>query len=672
MEFILNLNTEILLPFDSGPVANAAAILERDMSSCLTKTDGPSNLLRLTHRQGMDEESYEITVTDSSHMDLYAGDDLGFIYGLLSVSERLLGVKPFWFWMDQELKSFPFVPIPVGNCWKSPKPTVRFRGWFLNDEVLLMHWDNGKPKEFPWQMALEALLRCGGNMVIPGTDKASRENAALASGYGLWLTHHHAEPLGAEIFARAFPDLAPSWAQNPECFKNLWEEAVLRQKNMKVVWTLGFRGQGDCPFWESPGEESFKTPQMRGRLISDLIELQRQIVLRHVKNPVFCTNLYGEVMELYNQGFITLHPDIIKIWADNGYGHMCTRRQDNHDARVPSLPRETDSGPHGVYYHVSFHDLQAAGHMTTLPNPINLVDEELELAWRLGVRDYWIINASNIRPHVYYLDAIRKLWYGGQVSDRSHSREFSGEYYQASPAAADCLENYACSLLQYGPFKDQHAGEQFYNYCVRLLARQFIRDRTKPAKELFWLTEEKPLMEQTACILKIHEKGMAPIEAYYQRCLRASASLSGHVRRLFDATILLQASIHRFCCLGALLFCHSLMEFDAKNMQNSFYLSGSAAECFTAADQAMGQAEYGIWKGFYANDCLTDIRFTAYMIQSVMRIIRVIGDDARLADWYEDFVRPRADRKVRLLAITDHHMTDDALFEAMKRSGKFS
>lgn len=56
------------------------------------------------------------------------------------------------------------------------------------------------------------------------------------------------------------------------------------------------------------------------------------------------------------------------------------------------------------------------------------------------------------------------------------------------------------------------------------------------------------------------------------------------------------------------------------------------------------------------------------MIRSMMRVVRVIGDDERLADWYEDFVRPKADRKVRLLAITDSHMTDDALFEAMKRA----
>lgn len=671
MNFILSLNTTILCSVPSASVANAVSILQRDINTCLTDKDAPHTSICLKQEEHMAAESYRITAAEPSLMTLTAGDDLGFIYGLLKISEVFLEISPFWFWMDQKLKKQPFISIPADTVLTSPVPHVRFRGWFLNDEVLFLHWDNGEPKDFPWRMAFEALLRCGGNMVIPGTDKSSRQYAELASRYGLWITHHHAEPLGAEIFARAYPDLSPSWAENPQCFLKLWEDAAIRQKDMKVVWTLGFRGQGDCPFWESRGEECFDTPKKRGRLISDLIERQRQIVCQYVKNPIFCTNLYGEVMELYNQGFITLHPDIIKVWADNGYGHMCTRRQDNHDARVCSLPQAQDAGPHGVYYHISFHDLQAASHMTTLPNTVDFVNRELNTAWERGIRDYWIINSSNVRPHVYYLDAVRKLWFGEAVSDAGHAAAFCDLYYEGNEKAADCLAHYASSLLQYGPHEDQHAGEQFYNYCVRLLSRQFIRNRSETAQGLLWLTGPLSLKEQTERILDIHKKGLPSIMAYYERCQNTSGTLTGANRQLFDTTVLLQAKIHCFCCQGAISFCEGLLEFWKGDCQKSFYLLGKGAELFTAADEAMHQAEYGVWKGFYENDCLTDIRFTSYMIWSAMHMIRVLGDDARLADWYEDFVRPQADRKVRLLAITDHHMTDEALYEAMKSSKKF-
>lgn len=671
MNFILGLNTNILCSVLSASVSNAVSILRRDMNACLTDKDAPHNAIRLVEEENMATESYRIIVADPSLMLITAGDDLGFIYGLLKISETFLKISPFWFWMDQELKKQPFISISTDTSICSPVPRVHFRGWFLNDEVLFIHWNNGAPKNFPWSMAFEALLRCGGNMVIPGTDKSSRQYADLAFQYGLWITHHHAEPLGAEIFARAYPDRAPSWAENPQCFIRLWEEAAKRQKDMKVIWTLGFRGQGDCPFWESQGEECFDTPQKRGRLISELIERQRKIVCRYVKNPIFCTNLYGEIMELYNQGFITLHPDIIKVWADNGYGHMCTRRQGNHDARVCSLPQTQDAGPHGVYYHISFHDLQAASHMTTLPNTVDFVSRELNTAWDRGIRDYWIINSSNIRPHVYYLDAVRKLWYGEYVSDSGHANDFSHIYYLGKMQVADCLEHYASALLQYGPYEDQHAGEQFYNYCVRLLARQFIRNRAETAQELLWLTGPLSLHKQTEHILDIHKKGSSAITAYYERCQKTSVTLTGANRQLFDATVLLQAKIHYFCCQGAIYFCKGILKFWKEDYQKSFYLLGKGADLFTAADEAMHQAEYGVWKGFYENDCLTDIRFTSYIIWSVMHLIRVIGDDARLADWYEDFVRPQADRKVRLLAITQHHMTDEALYEAMKNSKNF-
>ncbi|HIX15141.1 MAG TPA: glycosyl hydrolase 115 family protein [Candidatus Hungatella pullicola] len=668
MGFILNLNTKIQNPYSTPAVNTAVSILERDIKKTLDTIADAENTILLCRNESLCPETYEIHVVNDYQLLIKAGDDLGFVYALLSISEKYLGIRPFWFWLDQKIEKIGSVEIPC-EMFCSPIPAVRFRGWFLNDEVLLIHWNNGEAKDFPWRMAFEALLRCGGNMVIPGTDKSSRIYGELASSYGLWLTHHHAEPLGAEIFARAYPDLLPSYSKNPECFHKLWEDAILRQKDKHVIWTLGFRGQGDCPFWESKGEEDFDTPKKRGELISSLIELQRQLVCKYVKDPVFCTNLYGEIMELYNEGYITLHPDIIKIWADNGYGKMCTRRQDNHCTRTPALPHKGDKGPHGVYYHISFHDLQAASHMTTLPNTVDFVNRELGNAFHLGVKDYWIINSSNIRPHVYYLDAIRKLWFGESVSDASHSQEFARTYYNNNQNIASCLESYAKSLLSYGEHEDQHAGEQFYNYCVRLLARQFIIDRTEFCEPLLWLTGRCSLLEQVNRVLKINKNGEAGIKAYHQQCLETSESLSGDLKTLFDSTVLLQAEIHYHCNQGAILFCQGFLCFDSSTYKESFYFLGRAAEEFQKANTIMRQSEYGVWKGFYENDCLTDIKFTAYVIRSMMRVVRVIGDDQRFAEWYEDFVRPREDRKVRLLSITENHMTDEALFEAMKKAG---
>lgn len=65
---------------------------------------------------------------------------------------------------------------------------------------------------------------------------------------GLMITHHHAEPLGAEMFLRAYPDLEPSYLKYKDLFEGLWKDAIERQKNEEVIWNIGFRGQGDVPF----------------------------------------------------------------------------------------------------------------------------------------------------------------------------------------------------------------------------------------------------------------------------------------------------------------------------------------------------------------------------------------------------------------------------------------
>lgn len=128
----------------------------------------------------------------------------------------------------------------------------------------MMKWKYNANGVDSWEMALEALLRCRGNMVIPGTDEMSRKNRRLAA---------------------------------------------------------------DMPFWANGKFGRFDTPEAGGRLISDMIKKQCELVKQHVENPVFCTNLYGEIMELYEQGHLELTKDIIKVCADNGFGKMVTRRQ---------------------------------------------------------------------------------------------------------------------------------------------------------------------------------------------------------------------------------------------------------------------------------------------------------------------------------------------------------
>lgn len=661
MGCIINLNTRIHGAPVTAAVKNAVDILNRDIKKRFWPSE-ESGCGIILEEEKTENEAFTIDVSED--ITVRACDELGFVYGLLYISEKLLGIKPFWFWMDQKIEKTDKIEVKKG-AYNSVKPAVKYRGWFVNDEVLIMRWNIGGDSVEPWRMVFEALLRCGGNMVIPGTDKNSRAYRRLASDMGLWITHHHAEPMGAEMFVRAYPGKEPNYAQTPELFIKLWEDAVKEQKDMKVVWALGFRGQGDCPFWSNDSSGRFDTPEKRGRLISNVIELQRQLVLKYVENPVFCTNLYGEIMELYEAGHIHFSGDIIKISADNGYGKMVTRRRDNHTVRISSLPREREEHG-GIYYHVSFYDLQAASHITMLPNSVDFVNRELNKAAEKNAVDYWIVNCSNVRPHVYYLDALRKKWYGENISDESHSAEFSKEYFGGSRDIASLYRDWSKALISYGAEEDEHAGEQFYTENIRLLTHAAINGKTEGATGLNWLLGPLSLKEQVEKYTDMCKNNLENMSGFYKKCVDVSNALDGDLKRLFDSTMLLQASIHYYCERGAAEFGSGFCEYDKGNMKEAFMLFGCSAEYFDSANALMRDSEYGVWKGFYANDCFADIKHTAYMVKKLMGCVREFGDNARHDKWYREAVYTKEDAKVFTLLVNDNHMTDWELFEAFK------
>ena len=646
----------------SSTVIYASQMLARDIAHvCKPLKGGEIGLycrILLLDEEGMEPESYRIEVT-SDLMTLKGGDDLGFMYGIIYISRTFLGVLPFWFWMDQKFTMVRGIAVEE-QVIESVKPVVRYRGWFINDEVLLMKWAYNSDGVSGWQMAFEALLRCGGNMVIPGTDKMAIKNRKLASDMGLIITHHHAEPLGAEMFIRRFPELTPNYYEHEAEFLKLWEEAVIAQKDMKVIWNLCFRGQGDMPFWASDTEGRYDTDAKRGALISKVLKIQSDIVKKYVKNPVFCVNLYGEVMELYKGGYITLPDDTIRVRADNGYGRMVTRRRGNEDFRIDSCPERIEREKQGIYYHVSFYDLQAANHITSLPNSVDMVSKELTKVLRNRGDAFWVINCSNIRPHVYMLDAVRKKWLGLEVSDESHSREFAADYFDGDEKVAESYRSYPDKMISFGPNEDQHMGEQFYTENARIIAYHLIRGESEEAKELRWIAKGQDIYEQTACLRKLVRPGVDELLELCEKC----ADFEG----LAGATIKLAAFIHYYGALGFVTFAKGVSSIRKGEYKKAFVRLGNAAEVYEEADKMMRASEYGVWKDFYYNECFADFKHTAYMIRKLMGVVRELGDSVAHDRWYRESCYAPEDVNVYLLMVTDNHMTDEELYQKLKNS----
>lgn len=662
-----NRNTKINCSKVDTAIYHAIDNLKRDIQDVFLPSDEQSGEVILTERH-MEEEQFYLKEKEGN-LVLQAGDTLGFVYGIYEISRRFLGVANFWFWNEQRLEPKPFINIAEGFAYASEPFRVRLRGWFINDEVLLQGWQIDRDKAKPWEMVFEALLRLGGNMVIPGTDKNSGIYCHLASQMGLYITHHHAEPLGAEMFARRYPNLNPSYDEYPELFQGLWKEAIENQRGQKVVWNLGFRGQGDCPFWEH--DSRYVTEAERGALISSLIRLQYDLVRAEDPKALCCTNLYGETMELYQKGFMSMPTDVIKIWADNGYGKMVSRRQNNHNPRIMALPDNPGklSGCHGIYYHASFYDLQAANHMTMFVNSMEFVKKELQQALDRGVDDYWIINCSNVKPHTYVLDFLAAMWKDGKTEAADHRHEYVKKYYCQSAENLEIEERireYAEYALPYGAQEDEHAGEQFANYTTRMLVSQWMKNTGNPVDELRWAVKADSLQQQMNWYERLCKKARISYGEYLEKCQFTRMKLSGHARTFFEHSILLQAEIYFYCYEGGVNVCQAFSESEKGNYAKAFYLTGKARDSYRMANDSMRITESGKWNGFYENDCLTDMKQTAWVLDMLMSHLRNLGDGPHFYQWQREFLYPESDRRVCLVTNMENHMQNEEIYGLMQ------
>ncbi len=146
----------------SVAVQTAAKALERDIANTCVKTDIKGMDVVLRNSEEVDSECFVIKAEESDdgsgaskNLVISASDDLGLIYGIYHISKEFLGVNEFWFWNEQELGSKESYEIPKGYSFASRPFPVRFRGWFVNDEVLIDSWEIDGSKEKPWEMALE-------------------------------------------------------------------------------------------------------------------------------------------------------------------------------------------------------------------------------------------------------------------------------------------------------------------------------------------------------------------------------------------------------------------------------------------------------------------------------------------------------------------------------------
>jgi hypothetical protein len=400
-------------------------------------------------------ESWRIDVAPAG-VTITGADTLGAVFGIYRFSQQWLGVDPLWFWKDLRPPRREELVLPRQSL-TSTAPVFRYRGWFVNDEDLLTEWKPGggqRSLDYPFYQQViapqvadrvfEALLRSGGNLVIPASfvDVMNPPEAALlrhAVERGLYVTQHHVEPMGVSHFAfetywqRQGEKVAFSYAQDPDRVRRTWTAYARRWRELagdQVVWQLGLRGRGDRPIWTSDRTvREADAGTLVSRAIADQWSIVRAVDPRPA--PPATTTLWMEGSQLMQRGLLKFPPGVTIVFADEGRTQML---QD--DFRLTArVPQHT----YGVYYHLAF--WQEGPHLVQGTQPAR-IKRNFDALCARGDTQYAIVNVSNVREHVLGIAAAMEIMQSGSAWDDC---EFLHRW--AGPALHDAYRELLASFV---------------------------------------------------------------------------------------------------------------------------------------------------------------------------------------------------------------------------------
>ncbi len=374
-------------------------------------------------------EAYCFKIVDSifeeknikSAIVIAGSDKRGTIYGLFHLSE-LLGVSPLVDWCNVLPVKKECVELSEKDNFDSKEPSVRFRGFFINDEwPAFGNWctkNFGGVNAKMYEHVFELLLRLKGNYLWPAMwasrfsdDGPGILNAELADELGVVMGASHHEPCcraGEEYkYLRGKNSVygdAWNFRSNREGITKFWEDGLKRNGKFENVITVGMRGEADTAIL---GKNA--TLKDNIDLLRDVLKTQNELIRKYVnedeqKVPRMLA-LYKEVEPYFYGDKKTkgLMNDaelegVTLMLCDDNHGNLRT---------VPTEKMRSHKGGYGMYYHFDYHGSPYSYEWFNTTH-LAKVKEQMSAAYDFGIRDLWIVNVGDIAttefPLSYFLD----------------------------------------------------------------------------------------------------------------------------------------------------------------------------------------------------------------------------------------------------------------------------
>jgi hypothetical protein len=561
---------------------------------------------------------------------LTGSDVRGTIYAIYQFSQEFLGVDPLYWWTDHKPARKTQVVVPSSLNETQGPPTFRYRGWFTNDEDLLTGWKPGLTEGTGislevWDHVFEAILRLKGNMVTPGTFIFPYEPQVVAAGErGLIITQHHVEPLGLNTY-RWPSDQPYSFTSHSDLLVAAWKRAVEQYRNSEVVWTVGYRGENDRPFWDED-KSAPSTDEERARVIGSAIEAELAIVRSEKRNPEFFMNAWQESAKFIQKGWLHIPEGVSIVWPDNGHGLI-------QDAN-------TISKGQGVYYHTAMYD-ERSNHFTERI-PFERIAHELGRAANAGATSYLLINTANVRPVVMTTRAVMELawqahpWVadGPKQASLYLKKWCEEEFGAAAPALQEYYRAYFAAPGKYGKQEDDTMADNFYQTAARdLLLRLISGDDASPV-EIRGLPKFEDLREQAAFLAKVCDEADPRWQRARLLAEKAKPLVPADRRDFFQAHVLSQVDIHIHSNRMLMHLARAAADLHGADQLSKLRAALKEGEELQGAMRAAG---YGRWGGYYtAGDWLLDVALTIALMKAYQNKLEGWAVPEHILEWAKD------------------------------------
>jgi len=379
------------------------------------------------------------------------GTPRGTAYGLFEISRRI-GVSPYVWWAD--VTPAPMSAIYVqGDKTKVEKPSVQYRGLFINDEDwALLPWakktidaayNNIGPNTY--EKVMELLLRLRANCLWPakhGSSKAfwsMEENKRLAKAWAIVMSSGDSM-LRDNLwewprFKSGNNSSNFTFATNPDGVADYWAKRAGEARDYEGIYDIGMRGLQDVALLGYEGQAA----QLQG--LTDIIACQRKIITDSLGgDPTKVPQIYipyKEALTLYNAG-LKIPDDVTMCWVDDNYAYI---------RQLPTATERKRSGGHGIYYHLSYLGNPCSYIWLSTISP-SLISYELCKAYENGMTRFWMVNVGDIKPQEVEFEFCMELAWNVNAWTPDKAWQFS-RWWAAKTFGEDCADEIADIRLEH-------------------------------------------------------------------------------------------------------------------------------------------------------------------------------------------------------------------------------